>query len=157
MTTLRRNVKTPERSGRDDISVVLARPGAVECGEAREERAVRDVEHALLRVDREHIHRLVAVLDLGKLRRGLAVGRHYAVRGVRPVASVRARPALLGDLRLGAESLVGVLPDEPALQVAVLVDRVPVVLQVAAAVARGVRVLADDERHVSVGALAVFH
>ena len=66
---------------------------------------------------------------------------HHAYKA--HVASVG--PDVVALLVMGGKGLVYPVPDEAALQLVVAVDEVPVVLQIAYAVAHGVGILAEDE------------
>jgi hypothetical protein len=92
------------------------------------------------------------LLELGQAGRGRPVGEQQpvghevaVVEGLAEVATVGEElPAVLG---VGAQAVVDPLPDEAALAAGVALEQLLVLPQAAGAVAHGVAVLAEDERH----------
>ena len=123
--------------------------------------SVLDLEPSLRRVHRAHPYRLVHLLHFGERRVGRPVAVHQAVEAVRVedgsrgqvVAAVGEVPAS-GGIR-APDALVGPVPDEPALDLRVALNHVPVLLEVAGAVSHRVRVLAEDQRALRVSARVV--
>ena len=134
-------------------------PGGLITAEVEKIHAVGDGEDAPLEILRLHPRRLISGLDLAQAGLDPAVGCDQPVDAEVAVVELFARVAAVEEtglavLRLvGADGVVAPLPDEAAHEVVVGVDEVPVILQVAGAVAHSVAVFAQQEGAGLVGVL----
>ena len=158
------------RDGLDQVEVLAVHDDAVAAhlvgdaqvlGQVGVVEVVVDGEQALLLVVLDDAGGALDVLELGESRVGDAVGRDEpvdaevaVVDGLVVVAAVELdRPAVIAGP--GGDRVVAPLPHEAAAHALVGPDDLPVVLEVAGAVAHGVAVLHEDEGLVGVGVQVV--
>ena len=138
---------------RNDFAVADQLPGHIVLVRIRIDVFVGDGDHTRFQILCRHLEGLVDLLYLihrrmdGPVRAHQTIAAEIVLSGV-DVPSAVIRPEGLAGLRagdLGVDRLVRPVPDPAALEVRVLPDDVPIVLQAACAVAHGVVVFAHDE------------
>ena len=127
-------------------------PASREVGEIGEGAEVLDLDQPRTGVERPDPDGLVDLLDLEGVRMGLPVGRDQSVHQEVPVGGDPRWPDVPpvgpegpSGFVLAKDRLVHPVPDEPADQLRIGVDHLPIVGQVPHAVAHGVRVLDEQE------------
>ena len=115
------------------------------------------------RVEVEELDVLIHLPHFLGLRLDAAVGIYYAVdtevavgRGAVLAVVAAVCPVFTAVSGLGGKSLVYPVPNTAALQDGVFLDDVPVILEIAEAVAHGMGIFAEDERAGHFGVLCVF-